>query len=276
MFSSPRALDESAQVAGGQHAFDAAAPVDDDGNAAAFRNHDDCLPHGVALFEDRQVLTEHDLFDPDDQLAPEGAARMNPGEVLALEPLLLQQRHRQRVAEHERRRRARRRREIVRTGLLAHAGVERHVAVSAKRRRRVPGDGDGSYTEALQMCQKRQELVRFAALGDQNGDVVTADDPEVAVDAVDRMEEVRGGAGGRQRRGDLSADQPGLADAGDDHAAASTRRSARTARANSSPRRSSRPASASRSRRTTRRPRSTISPSAHAAPAFGTVERAST
>ena len=42
--------------------------------------------------------------------------------------------------------------------------------------------------------------------------------PEITMDAVDRMKETGRRAGGRERRGDLVADQPGLPDAGDDHA----------------------------------------------------------
>ena len=133
------ALDQPAQIAGREDAFHAPLAVDDDGDAAALRDHDDRLAHRIAVVRapagSRVSMISSTRTT---SLSPERPAGMNPGEVLALESLLLQQRHRQRVAEHERRRRARRRREIVRTRLLAHPGVERDVAVSAERRRRAP------------------------------------------------------------------------------------------------------------------------------------------
>src|SRR5207249_10652584 len=39
-------LDETAQVPSSQYPVDARSCVDEDRDAAALRNHDDCLPHG--------------------------------------------------------------------------------------------------------------------------------------------------------------------------------------------------------------------------------------
>ena len=109
--------------------------------------------------------------------------------------LLLQQRDGERVAQHERGGGARRRREIVRTRLFPHRRVERDVAVPAECRRRHPGDRDRLYTEALQMGQKPEQLVGLAALGDENRDVVIADDAQVTVYAVHGVQEGSSRAG---------------------------------------------------------------------------------
>jgi hypothetical protein len=66
------------------------------------------------------------------------------------------------------------------------------------------------------MLEQRHELLRFPTLREQDRDVVRADDPEIAVDALHRVEERRGSARRRQRRRDLARDQPRLADAGND------------------------------------------------------------
>src|SRR6185503_3556316 len=55
------ALDQTAQVASGQHAFDALRVIDDDGDATAFGDHHDRLTHGIALSQYWQVLTQHDF-----------------------------------------------------------------------------------------------------------------------------------------------------------------------------------------------------------------------
>ena len=90
----------------------------------------------------------HDVLDPQQQLPAERAAGMEAGEVLARESLLLEQRHRQRVAERQRGRGARRRREVVRAGLLATQASSATVAVRASVERSA-GERDGRYAEAL-------------------------------------------------------------------------------------------------------------------------------
>jgi hypothetical protein len=75
------------------------------------------------------------------------------------------------------------------------------------------------HAEPLELVDERHQLVRFAALGEQDGDVVFTDDAEVSVHAVCRMQECGRRASGRERRGNLAADESGLADARDDDAA---------------------------------------------------------
>src|SRR5438093_12074577 len=113
---------------------------------------------------------------------------MKTSEVLSAKSLLLKERDRERVSQGERRRGARGRRQIMGTGLLGHARVEHDVAVARQRRVTLTGDGDGARAEALQVREQRQELVRFAALRDENRDVFSADDSKIAVHAVDGME----------------------------------------------------------------------------------------
>ena len=104
----------------------------------------DRLAHRRAGRKDRQRIGDHHVVHPREQPPAERAAGMKPREVLAPESLVLEQRHGQRVAQGERGRRARGRREIVRARLLAHPRVERHVAVPAERRVRLPGDARSS------------------------------------------------------------------------------------------------------------------------------------
>src|SRR5262249_52089243 len=105
-------LDQPAQIARGQYPVDPARSIDDDGDPAPLRNHDDCLPHGITICQDRQVVVEHDLLDFDYELSPERPAGVNSGEILSFKALFLEQSHRERVADDQCRRRARRRSEV--------------------------------------------------------------------------------------------------------------------------------------------------------------------
>ena len=215
------ALDHPAEIARGQYTgLRRDRHVDDDhGDAAAFGDHDDRVAHGGVGVEQRQVRGEHDLFDENDELTTEGTAGMNPREVFAPKSLLLQQRDGKRVAQHERGGGARRRRKIVRTRLFAHRRIEPDIAVPPERRRRHSGDRDRLYTEALQMGQKPEQLVRLAALRDENRHIVIAYDPEVAVYAVHGVQEGSSRARGGQRRGNLAPDEARLSHARHDHPA---------------------------------------------------------
>ena len=138
----------------------------------------------------RQRIGEHHVVHPREQPPAERAARMEPREVLAPESLLLEQRHRERVAERERGGGARGRREVVRARLLAHPRVERHVAVAARASSSAsPVIAMVRTPSRLRCSSSDEQLVGLAALGDEDRDVVGADDAEVAVHALDRMEE---------------------------------------------------------------------------------------
>ena len=68
--------------------------------------------------------------------------------------------------------------------------------------------------------EQAEEFFRFAAVREEQRDVVRVDHAEVAVDGAGRVERVGAGAGGVERADELLADVRGLADAGDRDAAA--------------------------------------------------------
>ena len=67
------------------------------------------------------------------RLARQPALRVTAREIVRREAALLEERHRQRVAERERGRGARRRREVERTGFLRDASVEVHIRLARER-----------------------------------------------------------------------------------------------------------------------------------------------
>ena len=234
-------------------------------DAALLGEHDDRLPHrGARRRAPAASSREHHLVDPATSCRPSAPPGCSRAKSSRRNPF-------SRAAPPRARRRARARpscsssaRGRADTPLRAPTRRAPRRTACASAEPVSPGDGDGSYPEALEMLEQGEQLVGLAALRDEDRDVVGADDAEIAVDAVDGMEEGRGRARRRERRGDLPADEPRLAHAGDDDAA---RRFARSARPRARTRRRAAPrrrASASRSRRTTRRPRSTISSGAHA------------
>ena len=89
---------------------------------------------------------------------------MKPGEVLAPESLLLEQRDGERVPERERDGGAGRWREVVGARLFTNRGVEPHVGMPCQRGRPVAGDRDRPYTQPLELFQQRQQLVGLATL----------------------------------------------------------------------------------------------------------------
>ena len=136
--------------------------VRDEHDAPLLRQHDDRLAQRAARCQDRQRIHEHDLFDSRHEATADGAAGMQPREVLAAEALVLQQRDGERVTQRKRRGRARGRCEVVRARFLAHPRVQRNVAQLRQRRADLARDGDGAYTEALEMFEQPKELIRLA------------------------------------------------------------------------------------------------------------------
>ena len=121
---------------------------------------------------------------------------MQAREVLAAKSLRGEKRDGERVAERERGGGARRRRAVV-----GHAS-SRTLASSetspwrARDESTAPVIAIDWYSEPLEMLHQRRELVRLAALGDQDRDVGRPDEPEVAMHRLGRMQEARGRAGG--------------------------------------------------------------------------------
>jgi hypothetical protein len=125
---------------------------------------------------------------------------------------------RERVADRERGRRARGRDEVHRTRFLGDAAVEGDVGRLRERRLRSAGDRDQLRAEAPDRLEEPQQLVGLAAVRQRDDDIVALNDAEVAVDRFGRMQKEGRRAGARQRRGDLAADDAGLAHAREDDA----------------------------------------------------------
>src|SRR5688572_24089907 len=142
---------------------------------------------------------------------------MNSREILASKALFLEQRDREGVAQRERRGGAGGGREVMRARFLSHPRIECDIGMTSERRLRDTGQRNGANAEALEMLQECHELVRLAALREEDRNIVVADDTEIPVYAVDRVQERRGCSRRRERRRDLASDESRLADAGDDH-----------------------------------------------------------
>ena len=102
----------------------------------------------------------------------------------------------------------------------AIAAVERDVGGPGERRAGMAGQRDQARADPPDRLQQPDHLLGLAAVRQRQHHVVFADGAEIAVDGFRRMEEPGRGAGARERRGNLAADDAGLAHAGDDHASA--------------------------------------------------------
>src|SRR5881296_342189 len=140
-------------------------------------------------------------------------------ELFAPESLDLEQRHGEGVTERQRRGGAGSGRQRLGARLLRDACIEDDVGLTSEGRVRITRKGDDRHAEPLELTHEAEQLVGGAALREQDGDVISADEAQVAVQRVHRMEERGGAAGGGERSRDLARDQPRLADAGDDQPA---------------------------------------------------------
>ena len=212
---------QASEVAVGDHAAQATGVVDDRRHAEFFRaDLDDHVPErrGRAHRGDRLVAV-HNLFDREEQALAQRAAGMIAGEILGLDALVFEQRHRQRVAQRQGRRRAGGGREVQRAGLFLHADIEHHVAVLGQHRLDVAGQADHRHAEPLDRGENLQDLFGLAAVGEGDDEVAARHHAEVAVDPLGGMQEDRRHADARERGGDLAADDPRFPHAGYDHAA---------------------------------------------------------
>src|SRR5690348_4884384 len=83
----------------------------------------------------------------------------------------------------------------------------------------IAGDRDHPDAEAFQMRDQGEQLVGLTALGNEYCHVVAADDSQVSVNAVDRVQESGWGSGGCQCRGNLAADETRFPHSTDDESA---------------------------------------------------------
>src|SRR5687767_11538692 len=206
-------LPKSRKVSRCNHPRHPATFVADYRNSPPLGQLDDCFAHRCSQRKYRQeVPGDHYIANLSQELPPQRATRMQTREVLGLETLFLEQRHRQRVADCKGDRSARRWGEIQNARLLLHPGVEHNVGMPAKRGTAIPGNCNGADPEALEMFEQGDELVRFTALGDQDSYIRLADNSEIAMKTFGWMQECRRRSRRCKRRGDLSSDQTGLAD----------------------------------------------------------------
>ena len=214
-------LQVAPQVAVGDDADQPLAVFERRDAAKALRGHfDDGVGHSGIDVDSRDALAGmHDLAHMREP-GPELAAGVEGAEVAGGEAAALEQRDRQRVAEHELERCRGRRRETVRTGLLDVRQNEADVGFAPEGALAVGGDRDQRDGEALGEGDHGSELDRLARPGDGEQDVAVLHHAQIAVARLGRMDEGGRLAGRGEGRGDLPADVPGLAHAGDHDAAA--------------------------------------------------------
>ena len=106
-----------------------------------------------------------------------------------------------------------------RAGLFQRAELDGDRGGPAQRAGGLAGDGHHRHAQLGQRGQQADDLLRFAALREDQHHVVRAHPAQVAVDRLGRVQAMAGRAGRGQRGHDLLADQAGLAHAGDDHVA---------------------------------------------------------
>src|SRR5205085_5692650 len=147
------------------------------------------------------------IRDAQQEVPAQRAPGVRRREVLAPESLDLEQRDAEAVAERQGGGGARGGRERLRARLFGDARVEHHVGLTGEDRVRLAGDGDQRYAQPLELAHEAEQLVRRAALGQEDRYIVPAHDPQIAVERVDRVEERRGRAGRREGGGDLARDE---------------------------------------------------------------------
>ncbi len=97
------------------------------------------------------------------------------------------------------------------------------VAAAGQRAGAGAGDGHDRHAECRERGEQPHDFFGFAALRKDQQQVFVMDAAQVAVDRFGRMQIVAAGAGRGERGRDLLTDQPGLAHAADDHAAAAAK-----------------------------------------------------
>ncbi len=145
---------------------------------------------------------------------------MERGVILGAQPAPFQQGHGDRVAHGQGGRRARRRGQVHGTGLFTDADVEHDPTLPRQRGGDVPRQQHDGHVETFEERHDGEELVRLARVRQGHDDVAGRHHPEISVDALGGMQEVGGRARGGQRGRELPRDDPRLAHARHDHAAA--------------------------------------------------------
>ena len=150
------------------------------------------------------------------ELGAELAARMKSAEIERGEAAALEQRDRQRIAEHELHGRRGRRSKAVGAGLRCGRQGQAHVGLAAERAVGVRGHRDQRNGVALGEGDDRREFGRLARPGYGEHHVAILHHAEVAMARLRRMNERCRLASRGKRCRDLARDVPGLAHAGQD------------------------------------------------------------
>ena len=208
---------DAGEVAGGDHADQTPRLIHYRNGAPLLGEQHDALAHGAVGPEGGDLSREHHVRDAQQEVPAQRAPRVQRREVLTPEALHFEQGHGEGVAQRQRGGGAGGGRERLGARLFGDARVEHHVHLAGEHGVGVARQGDQAHAQALELAHEAEQLVRRPAPGQENGHIVPPDDPQVAVQRVDGVEERRGRAGRGEGRGDLACDEAGLADPRDDH-----------------------------------------------------------
>ena len=215
------AAERTPEIAVGDETGERAVGREDAGGAVRMAGHrDDRIAQGVGRLGAGAAVERLERFaDREREIAAQLAGGMKAREVVRAEAALRHQGGGERVAEREREERARRGHQAERVGFRAGADVEDHVGLGRQRRLRVADDRDDGRLEGAQHRDEADELGGRARAREKDDRVAGLQDAEVAVHRVGGVEEDGGRARAAERRGDLLADETGLADAAEHHLA---------------------------------------------------------
>ena len=154
------------------------------------------------------------------EAASQACGRVEDSEVVLAKSLLLDQGHRQSISHCQGRCGGNGRHGSNLTCLSLHAHIENDVGPAGQCGGEVACQGDEPDPEALDVWQKRHELLGLSGVGERHDHVTGGDHPQIAVDSLGRMKKERGYASAGHRRGDLLGNDAALAHARDDQPAA--------------------------------------------------------
>ncbi len=141
---------------------------------------------------------------------------MKRAEILLLDPPRFEQHHRQRVAHREHGGGTGSRREIERAGLAGDLHVEVNIGFAGQARLGIARQRHKAGSDALEARDQPGDLLRLAAVAEDQHQIAAGDHAEVAVRGVDGIQDHAGRARAGKGRGDLGPDHARFADAGDD------------------------------------------------------------
>ena len=155
-----------------------------------------------------------------EQLAAQSTTGVGTGEVLGPKTPGIQQSQGQRVAQRHLGGGTGGGRQIQRAGFLGHGAVQPQVGMLGHGGLGVAGHGQQRRAQAFEDGQQDCHLLRFAAVGNGQYQILRGDHAQVAVAGLARVHKHGRGASRGQGSSDLAAHVSALAHAHDDHPAA--------------------------------------------------------